>query len=117
MRITTPKSESRIIILTKQCIDELTKWREKNKGQYIFGGDKPIYEKTIGRNLDKLINFANQNHSEKIPRITPKGLRHSHASYLFASHVDIATIAQRLGNTIQVLQKTYIHFLKSKLCL
>lgn len=114
LRITTPKSKSRVIIISKQCMDELAKWRKKNKGKYVFGGEKPIYEKTIGRNLDQLINFANQNYSEKIPRITPKGLRHSHASYLFANHVDIATIAQRLGNTIEVLQKTYIHFLQSQ---
>ena len=64
--------------------------------------------------LDKLIEIANADKKEKLNRITPKGLRHSHASFLFANNMDLATIAERLGDTIQVVRETYIHFLKSQ---
>ena len=45
-----------------------------------------------------------------VPRITPHGFRHSHASYLIRSRqIDDQLIADRLGHTVEELHRTYAH--------
>ncbi len=45
----------------------------------------------------------------KINTITPHGLRHTHATTLINAGVPPKTIADRLGNTVEVIYKTYTH--------
>ena len=44
-----------------------------------------------------------------IKRITPHGLRHTHATILINQKVSVATVAKRLGNTAEEIHKTYGH--------
>lgn len=53
--------------------------------------------------LDRMIEKA------KIKRITPHGLRHTHATILLNSGTSVKTVANRLGNTAEEIHKTYGH--------
>lgn len=44
-----------------------------------------------------------------INRITPHGLRHTHATILINQGIPVKTIADRLGNTVAVILKVYTH--------
>jgi len=47
---------------------------------------------------------------EDYKRITPHGLRHTHASHLLSNPlIPEQLIAERLGHTVEVLRKTYSH--------
>lgn len=71
---------------------------------YVFG-DVQIIEPYIYRDwLEKDIERA------QVKRITPHGLRHSHASYLLSNPlVSEALVAERMGHSVDVLRKTYAH--------
>ncbi|WP_280528658.1 tyrosine-type recombinase/integrase [Bacillus sp. J14TS2] len=47
-----------------------------------------------------------------IPIITPHGLRHTHATILISKKVPVNEIADRLGNTPQMIHDVYGHTLK-----
>ncbi len=44
-----------------------------------------------------------------VPRVRWHDLRHTHASHLVAAGVDPATVAKRLGDTIETVLRTYAH--------
>lgn len=70
---------------------------------YVFGDIKPLAQSTLARNLDRYIDIA------CVPRITPHGFRHSHASLLIHNKIDDSLIAERLGHTVIQLRQTYAH--------
>lgn len=45
----------------------------------------------------------------KINRITPHGLRHTHATILINEGVPPQTVAKRLGNSVEMIYQTYVH--------
>lgn len=53
--------------------------------------------------LDRMIKKA------KVKRITPHGLRHTHATILLNQKTSVITVAKRLGNTPEEVYKTYGH--------
>ncbi len=75
---------------------------------FLFGSIKPIPPTTFARNLDKYIDIAG------VKRITPHGFRHSHVSLLFWLGCDKREIAARVGDTIEVIEKTYFHLFEDK---
>lgn len=48
----------------------------------------------------------------KIRRITPHGLRHTHATTLINVGIPVKTIANRLGNSVEVIYNVYAHSFK-----
>lgn len=69
---------------------------------------KPLSENTINIALDRVIKKAG------IKRITPHGLRHTHATILLNDKENRSTVedvAARLGNTPQEIHRTYHHIL------
>lgn len=48
----------------------------------------------------------------EINRITPHGLRHTHATILINNGIPPKTIAERLGNTVEMIYKVYSHSFK-----
>ncbi|HLR59650.1 MAG TPA: tyrosine-type recombinase/integrase [Pseudogracilibacillus sp.] len=46
---------------------------------------------------------------QKLKRITPHGLRHTHATILISNGVAPPAIAKRLGNTVQMIYEVYTH--------
>ncbi|GIN96113.1 hypothetical protein J6TS1_19830 [Siminovitchia terrae] len=48
----------------------------------------------------------------RIRKITPHGLRHTHATILISNGVPPVTIADRLGNTPEMINNVYSHSFK-----
>lgn len=115
-KITTPKNENsiRIIDLQDTLLDRLKNRLEKEKHKdgftldyFIFGDIKPVSRSDLARKMDYFIQLSG------VSRITPHGLRHSHASFLIKSKIDDSLIAERLGHTVAELRKTYAHIYDS----
>ena len=49
---------------------------------------------------------------ESLPKITVHGLRHTHCTVLLNRGVNVKVIAERLGNTPDMVYKVYGHVLK-----
>ncbi|MBO1004626.1 tyrosine-type recombinase/integrase [Pseudogracilibacillus auburnensis] len=47
-----------------------------------------------------------------IKRITPHGLRHTHATVLINNGIPPQTVADRLGNSVEMVYKVYAHSFK-----
>ncbi|MCC5948114.1 MAG: tyrosine-type recombinase/integrase [Nitriliruptoraceae bacterium] len=59
--------------------------------------------------------FATTVKRAKVPRITPHGLRHTHASLLLASGVPLHVVSRRLGHANEAFTaKTYAHVLNGQ---
>ena len=70
---------------------------------FVFGHMAPLSRSQLARFLDKYIEASG------VPRITPHGFRHSHATLLIRAGIDDQLIAERLGHTPAELRKTYAH--------
>lgn len=79
-----------------------------NKNMNVFGNVNYISPTTFARHLNLDIEKAN------VKRITPHGFRHSHVSLLFHLGCDELEIAERVGDTVEVIRKTYYHMFPSK---
>lgn len=110
--ITTPKTErsNRYIDLQNTLLVRLRARfsAEKKKdgfssSWFVFGHIAPLSRTQLARFLDKYIDQTG------VPRITPHGFRHSHATLLIRSGIDDQLIADRLGHTPAELRKTYAH--------
>ena len=76
-----------------------------NNSWYIFShkGYYPLSRNAIQKAMLRLIPLTD------VPPITPHGLRHSHASFLYNEGEDYKFIAERLGNTENMVRQTYSH--------
>lgn len=75
-----------------------------NPSYFVFGDVRPLSRSCLASHLDYYIKLAG------VPRITPHGFRHSHASYLIrCGKIDDQLIADRLGHTVEQLRETYAH--------
>lgn len=79
-----------------------------NNEMYLFGNVKYVAPTTFARHLDNWINVAN------IKKISPHGFRHSHASLLIHLGCDRRDVADRLGDTVDVIERTYAHLFPEK---
>ncbi len=126
--ITSPKTENsnRITDLDDNLIELLKKRYEKEskicnfrKDMFIFGNIKPIAETTLRRYLNNYLKLSgikskriNYNEGDSI--ITIHGFRHSHASLLIHLGLDFKDVAERLGDTVEMVQNTYYHMFPEK---
>ena len=74
----------------------------------VFGNIKYISPTTLKRYLYHYIEIA------KVKKITPHGFRHSHVSLLINLGCDSRDVAERVGDTIQMIEKTYYHMFPTK---
>ena len=44
-----------------------------------------------------------------LKKVSPHGLRHTHATTLIKGRIPVTTIAERLGNTTEMIHKIYGH--------
>lgn len=79
-----------------------------NDEWFVFGGLKYLSYTSIDRKKDYYFKKAN------IKRITMHQFRHSHASFLISNDVPLNIIAKRLGDTPEVILKTYAHLFPEK---
>lgn len=115
--ITDHKTSSSIRIVNLD--NDLTKLL---KGHYNY--EKHIYEfskKTfLFENIKYIAPTTFENHINnyiskiKIKKISPHGFRYSHVSLLIHLGCDSCEIAERIGDAIQVIEKTYYHMFQEK---
>ena len=126
IKIQTPKTKSSIrkISLDNETIQILKAWQLEqrkqllrlginamNKQQLIFSNRKNeyIYPKTIGYTINVIAKKAG------IYPITTHGFRHTHATLLFDSGMDIKQVQARLGHSnVQTTLNIYTHAMKDK---
>ena len=91
-------------ILASKII-EYKKWKQNNNisNKFLFGGDIPLSENTIRRQLRKDINNAN------VSSITPHGFRHSYVSLLIHLGINTKVIAELIGDREEQVIETYGH--------
>lgn len=114
-KITTPKSKRsiRTISIPKILVDVLIQWKMKvmvvdgySEESFIFGIERPLPYSTVDRKMKAWAKMAG------IPILSPHGLRHSHISYLINKGVNILAVAQRAGDTVEMILKVYAHLFK-----
>ncbi len=77
-------------------------------GKYVFGGEKGLTPTQIDREFKKAIVAS------KVKPIRIHDLRHSHATWLINSGVNIVAVSKRLGHSnIEQTLKTYTHLLET----
>ena len=117
-KITNTKNRrSRKIDLAEQSINVLLELKNVykslesfNENWYVFGGIRYLPKTTIDNNFNKYYNKLEQVSQKKINRLTHHEFgRHSHASLLLELGATTYDIALRLGDTEEVIRKTYVH--------
>ncbi|MFJ7950382.1 tyrosine-type recombinase/integrase [Lysinibacillus sp. NPDC096418] len=118
----TPKTKNsyRTIAIDDPLIKILKKYRlwcleilledgeQLQKDDYVF-----ISSQTREPYADNSLFYAFKRLSEKMgTTVKPHTLRHTHASILLYSGEDVATVAERLGNTPKVIWETYAHVIE-----
>lgn len=115
--ITDPKTKNSVrwIELDENLVEMLKKHKENekniynfNENMYIFGNVKYIGKTTLRRWLNTYISKAD------IKKITIHGFRHSHVSLLLNIGLDSRDVAERIGDTVQVVENTYYHMFPEK---
>lgn len=121
--ITSPKTQNsmRTIIMpdiVKNALIEQRKYCERLYGYdmdcFVFGFNRPLAAETIRKNLIRGVESANSD-GKQLPLIRIHDFRHSHVSYLINNKADQYSdyeIAQRLGDTVDTIRKTYAHLFK-----
>ena len=115
--LTDPKTNNsiRIVDLDDNLVELLKEHYEKekqiykfNNSMFVFGNVKYTALTTFSNHLEKYINKID------VKRITPHGFRHSHVSLLINLGCDSREVAERIGDTIQMVEKTYYHMFPEK---
>ena len=113
----TPKTKNSIRIMDLddylvKLLKSYKKTQEKmygfNDKWFVFGGVKNISNTTLRRHLDNYIKKSNVKH------ITIHGFRHSHVSLLIYLGCDSRDVAERIGDTVQTVERTYYHMFPKK---
>ena len=115
--ITDPKTSNsiRVIDLDDELVELLKEHYENekqiynfNNSMFVFGNIRYIPPTSFRRRLYKNIEKSN------IKKISPHGFRHSHVSLLIHLGCDSREVAQRVGDTVQMVEKTYYHMFPEK---
>lgn len=106
------KTSKRIISISDECKKILLSyqlwWTNQNfkKSNRLFLSSKgePMHPDSLNDYIKKLILKYD------LPKFSPHSLRHTHASLLIKSGIDIATISRRLGHANPgITLKVYLH--------
>ena len=120
----TPKTdETRVISISPEIMEKLKQYkRYQNKLKLQLGGSEYNKEGYLfiqdngnvmhPSSLNKWLSRFESRHN--LPHIYPHKFRHSQASILYASNVDIVTISNRLGHKqVSTTQDIYAHMMKN----
>lgn len=115
--ITDPKTNNsiRIVDLDDNLFKMLKEHYEKekqiykfNNSMFVFGNVSYIPVTTFRRHFNEYLK------NNEIKKITPHGFRHSHVSLLINLGCDSREVAERVGDTVQMIEKTYYHMFPEK---
>ena len=108
--ITPPKTSNgiRVITMPKEVMTEIKTYMEK---QYDLQNNERIftYTKALIRN-----NMMRGSDKSEVPFIRIHDLRHSHVSLLIELGFTAQLIAERIGDTVQMVNSTYGHLYPTK---
>ncbi|WP_261797773.1 tyrosine-type recombinase/integrase [Kurthia senegalensis] len=102
------KAHRKATLLQKGMIASVSK--EKFEPQYVFVATNG----TTTLNYDHIKRFFKKVQQAGVKEATPHVFRHTFASRLISEGIDIATVASLLGDTIDTVQKTYVHAIENK---
>lgn len=124
----TPKTTNsyRTILVDSIVIDQLRKYKtwcketclkygiRFNENSFVFINNygEPVCELTFNDMIKRVQMKAGLLTEEGQPKTTLHGLRHTHATILLNSGQNVKMIAERLGNTPNMIMNTYGHILK-----
>ncbi|HIQ91048.1 MAG TPA: site-specific integrase [Candidatus Coprosoma intestinipullorum] len=101
--------DDNLIELLKEHKSHESKIYNFNNDMFVFGNIKHIAYMTVQRRLKQYTKDS------KVGKfITIHGFRHSHASFLINLGLDIRNVAERLGDTKDVIERTYYHMFPEK---
>lgn len=115
------KNSSRVILVDENVIKQLEvykSWckenlfrygRKLNEDTFIFisrNGAVPIFPRKANDILNRSLERT------KLHKITVHGIRHAHATILLNRGLEVKLIAERLGNSTEMIYKVYGHILK-----
>ncbi|MEG0917635.1 MAG: tyrosine-type recombinase/integrase [Myroides sp.] len=102
--ITIPKFLTEMLTDLKNIDMCVEGWNEQS---FIFGISKPIAYTTLDRKLKTWSKASG------VPILSPHGLRHSHVSYLINNGINILAVANRAGDTVEMILKVYAHLFQN----
>ena len=126
IKIQTPKTKAsnRVISLDNETIQVLKMWQLEQRKQLLKVGINAMNSKQLifsnGKNsfiIVPTVRLAIKQIAKKagIHSITTHGFRHTHATLLFASGLDIKQVQARLGHSnVQTTLNIYTHAMKEK---
>lgn len=108
----TPKTENsqRTIVVPKSTIDALLEHKQRQLPGVDIVFDR--YGKFFHPH-DVWRSFVNESTGLGMKRMKLHGLRHTHATILLGRGFNAAVVAERLGDTIETVLRTYAHVLPS----
>ena len=113
----TKKSKNRYIPINSKAKDLLLKHKKiskyTNENDYVISTDNRKPNTISG--ISKILISIEKNSGTKVQSPGTHVLRHTCASLYFRANVPVETICQILGNTREVCEKTYIHFIEEQL--
>ncbi len=118
---TKTKNSERKIKIVKNVTEQLIRYRIVINKQMLTQGRKLEDEDYIFLSLESLIPMPVTTLHKGYNRITERAglkdctlhmLRHSHATFLMNNGVPVRAIAERLGNTPEMIHTTYGHVLR-----
>lgn len=121
--VRTPKTKNsyRTILIDDSLVSQLKLYRTWCKqtmlsfGEHLKNNDYIFISHQTGKPVtDNTIMYSFERVFKKIggKRITPHGLRHTHATLLISQRIPVKVIADRLGNTPQMILDIYGHSFK-----
>lgn len=82
---------------------------------FIQWNGAQMHPSTPDSTMRKVIDRYNSSHNEKLPHVTPHGLRHTSATLLISQNIDIRTVSNRLGHAqTSTTMNIYAHALQKK---
>lgn len=116
------KNSRRTIVISDLLINQLILYRKRwlelklSNGSAVSDDDYILITSTATLVDDKFFNYAIDSivKGTELKRITPHGLRHTHATILLTSkdRTPVAVIARRLGNTPETINRVYGHVIE-----
>lgn len=103
----TKTGSTRRIRLDDKTYTELLDLKKEFKHGFLFGGEACMSPRYMNRIFNRAITKSGE------PRITIHDLRHSHATILINSGVNIVAVSKRLGHAnVNMTLKVYTHLLE-----